>query len=104
MLPADSSSNNSNHSFSDAYVVIYSTITPLSEDEAEDASNYTCQTKVSVHKGDYSGSTYMIGFSTIMIVGLGALVHKKRRAAKIDLSKEERMLSDFERIDDSVRV
>jgi hypothetical protein len=46
----------------------------------------------------------MIGFSVIMLAGLGALLYKRRRTGTIDLSKEEAMLDNFEMMQDSVRV
>ena len=90
----------------DTYVTVYTTVTPL--DEETDQSAFTCSTKVNVYKGSASGSSsssYMIGFSAVMIAGLGAFFYKRRRTAKIDLTKEEAMLGNFEMMNDSgVRV
>ena len=47
----------------------------------------------------------MLGFSVVMLAGLGAFFYKRRRTAKIDLTKEEAMLGNFEMMQDAgVRV
>ena len=111
-MPTAASANLISHTtmdtlvLADTYVTVYTTVTPL--DDGTDLSAFTCSTKVNVYKGSSSGSSsssYMIGFSAVMIAGLGAFFYKRRRAAKIDLTKEEAMLGNFEMMNDSgVRV
>jgi hypothetical protein len=90
-------------SFADTFVTVYTTITPLDETE-EELSTLSCESTVNVYKGTVEGASYMIGFSVVMLAGLGAFVYKRRRTAKIDLTKEEAMLGDFEMMNDGVRV
>jgi hypothetical protein len=88
---------------SDTFVKVYTTIKPL---DSGSNPTYKCTSKVNVFKGTANSSSYMIGFSAVMLAGLGAFFFKRRRTAKIDLSKEEAMLGsgDFEMMHDSVRV
>ncbi|GKY90389.1 hypothetical protein MPSEU_000012900 [Mayamaea pseudoterrestris] len=88
------------------YITVYTTVTPLDEveDGADELPTLSCSTQVNVYKGSVDNSSYMMGFSAVMLAGLGALLYKRRRTAKIDLTKEEAMLGDFEMMNDSVRV
>ena len=84
----------------DAYLMVYTST--ASQDKKK---KYVCSTKLIVHPGSPSASLgfyIMIGLSVVLLAGLGARVHQRRRTAPVDPTEEKQaMLGEYQSMDDT---